>query len=351
MKLFVFGSTGDLVKRKVMRALQVLNSDRSVENLEIYAMGRRDMDRKDYHNFICSDWCSSDFKDVLHYLKVDFYDLDFKNFEKNLSKDETNYFYLSLPPSEYKNVLRFIEKVLNENYDVKVLAEKPFGLSLGSAMDLKGFIESSNLRGNFFISDHYVFKKNFSALREIKNFSKVKIVSIEKVGLEGRVSYYDSVGALRDMVQGHFLSLIKKNLNFKIDLGKISVLDFVKGQYSGYSEELGKKSDTETFVYLKFECCGKEFEFITGKGFSEKESFVEVDGKKFEDDFSDNSYVEVFRRFLSEDESLMEGFPAMEDSILGWEVTDKFEQIIREKEMIFYEKGSELKYILKEKNS
>lgn len=345
MKLFIFGSTGDLVKRKVMKALhEIYNSE---ENLEIYAIGRKDLDRKEYQNFICSDWCVPKFRDSLHYIQVNFDKLDLS---KYLSDSDTNYFYVSLPPSEYKKIFRFTEEIVNKNYDIKILAEKPFGLNLDNAQDLKNFIENSSLKNKIFISDHYLFKKNFMKLSEIRNFRKLKIVSVEEVGLEGRVSYYDSVGAIKDMVQSHFLNLVKKNLNFEVNPDEIKVTEFVRGQYEGYSDELGKKSKTETFVYVSFKCCGKEFEFITGKAFEEKEGYVEVDGEKFEIG-EDNSYVEIFRRFLSGDENLMIGFPTIEDSVLGWEIVEKFEEYGKDKELIFYEKGSELRDVLAQKNS
>jgi glucose-6-phosphate 1-dehydrogenase len=248
--------------------------------------------------------------------------------------------------------LKFLERVYGAGYEFKVLLEKPFGEDLESAVSLKDFIENSSLKEKVFVSDHYLFKESFlKLLEDVKDFKKVKIASLEEVGLEGRISYYDNIGALKDMVQSHFLSLISKNLNFEIDLGKISVLDFVKGQYKGYVDELGKKSDTETFVYLKFECCGKEFEFITGKGFDKKESFVEVDGKKFEDEF-DNSYVEIFKRFFSGDKNLMKDFPTIEDSLLGWEIIEKIEEFGKGEELKIYERGCELSCVLgEEKNS
>jgi len=322
-----------------MRALQELEKN----DLEIYAIGRREMDRKEYQNFICSDWCDLKFRNSIHYLNVDFKNL---NFEDKLSEKGINYFYISLPPLEYKNVFKFLEKFIDKGYEIKVLVEKPFGKDLENAKDLKNFIEHSNLKGDLFISDHYLFKESFMNLP--KKFNQIKIVSIEEIGLENRVTYYDKTGALKDMIQSHFLNLILKNLKFKINLNEIEILNFVKGQYKDYSKELGKKSLTETFANLKFKCCDKEFEFITGKGFAKKESFVEIDGKKFVDEF-DNSYVEIFKKFF---DLKMEDFPTIEDSILGWEIIEKFEKFGRGKELKIYEKDGGLGEVLgEEKNS
>jgi glucose-6-phosphate 1-dehydrogenase len=333
MKLFIFGSTGDLVKRKVMKALQDLGRD----SLEVFAIGRRDMDRKEYQNFICSDWCDLKFRNSLHYLQVNFDEL---NIDKHLSDSEINYFYISLPPSEYKRIFKFLEKIVSKSYEVRILVEKPFGENLENALDLEEFLRNSNIKDDLFISDHYLFKKNFMNLP--KDFKEVKIVSLEEVGLENRFSYYDNTGALKDMVQSHFLNLIVKILGFEFNAKDIQIEDFLKGQYKGYSEELGKESETETFVYVKFNCLGKKFEFITGKALGKKEGFVEIDGKRF-DIGDDNSYVGIFREFFSGENS---AFPTIEDSVFGWEITEKFEEFGKDKELIVYDQGSELEDVL-----
>ncbi|MBN2890279.1 MAG: hypothetical protein JXL97_00290, partial [Bacteroidales bacterium] len=327
MKLFIFGSTGDLVKRKVMKSLQELGGE-----FPIYAIGRKSMDATEYQNFICSDWCNLSFRNRLNYLQVNFDDLKVSDFENELSKDGVNYFYLSLPPGSVDSVLHLISDIKRDGYSVKVLSEKPFGESLESSFNLKRKLENLDLLSDFFVSDHYLFKENFSNF--IENFEKMKIVSVEEVGLEGRISYYDSVGALKDMVQSHFLNLVMKNFKFNFNVDNIVVREFVKGQYRGYSEELGRDTKTETYVKLVFDCCGKSFEFVTGKAFSKKVGFVEVDSVRVEMG-EDNSYVRVFDNLFQGNFS---SFPTVEDSIRGWEIIDKFEKI-SEKDFEFYEKG------------
>lgn len=327
MKLFVFGSTGDLVKRKVMKSLQELGGD-----FPIYAIGRKGMESLEYQDFICSDWCSLDFRNRLNYLQVNFDNLSFSDFENYLSVDKINYFYLSLPPGLVDVTLHLISDIKKRGYLVKVLSEKPFGESLESSFNLKRKLEELNLLSDFFVSDHYLFKDNFSNF--VDSFEKVKIVSVEEVGLEGRISYYDSVGAFRDMIQSHFLNLVMKNLKFNFDLEDIKIKEFIKGQYSGYVDELGRESETETYVKVLFDCCGKSFEFVTGKAFSKKVGFVEVDSLRFEMG-QDNSYVKIFNNFFEGD---LSNFPTVEDSIRGWEIIDRLERMVEHKIEI-YEKG------------
>ena len=69
MKLFVFGSTGDLVKRKIIPALQNLNRN----DLEICALGRRDIVHEDFQEHVCEgDRCTQDFRSKIKYRKIDF---------------------------------------------------------------------------------------------------------------------------------------------------------------------------------------------------------------------------------------------------------------------------------------
>src|SRR3989344_2238842 len=342
MKLFIFGSTGDLVKRKVMRALQELDKP----ELEIYAIGRRELDKEAYRNFICSDWCRPEFRKNLHYLKIEFDKFDFNEFRGNMDKKEINYFYISLPPFMQKKAFLILDSISREGYKIQILSEKPFGGNLKEALELSKIINRSSLKKSFFISDHYLFKGGFPNLSG--DFRKIKIVSLEELGLEGRNSYYDSVGALRDMVQSHFLNLLMKNLNFKVNLSEIKILDFVKGQYIGYEEELGNRSNTETFIYLKFNCREREFEFATGKAMDKKKSFIEIDNKRFEAG-EDNSYMEIFRRFFN---SEMKDFPSIKDSILGWKIIEEIEKLSEKRNLVYYKKGSKLKDVLeKRKNS
>ena len=316
MKLFIFGSTGDLVKRKVLLALQELN----VPDLKIYALGRRNLGECAYKDFICSEQCSKKFRNSLNYLPLNFDNLSFEDLEPFLDREKINYFYLSVPPEVTSKILIFLGKLKEKNYELKILGEKPFGEDLKSAEELRVLISNLNLKGHFFISDHYLFKKGFQKLP--MNFKDVTFVSIESVGLEGRINYYDSVGALKDMIQSHFFNVINKNLGFKIDFSKARLIEFVFGQYEGYVEELGKISSTETYVLLKFELFGKTFEFITGKGFFNKIGFMEIDGKIYEMG-DENSYVDLFKDFLNKD---FKNFVNENDSIFAWEFIEELQR-------------------------
>ena len=341
MKLFIFGSTGDLVKRKVMRALQDLNK----KDLEIFAIGRKPLDKEEYRKLICSDWCSINFRKNIHYVKVDFDSLEPKNLEEHMDKNEINFFYISLPPAMHKPIFKLLAELL-KNHKLKVLVEKPFGENEQSALELQKFTESSGLKEHLVISDHYLFKKGFSSLSypKIKNPKNIKIVSHEELGLENRHGYYDSMGAIKDMIQSHFLNLILKNLKIKLNPETIKINKFMKGQYEDYERELGKASKTETFSLIEFESEGKTFHLSTGKAMKGKETFIEIDEQKIPAS-DENSYIEIFKRFLSMNHK---DFPTPEESVLGWKILKKFESAeSKNPKLSKYKKGSTFEEITK----
>ena len=337
MRLFIFGSTGDLIKRKVLTSIQSLKE----KDLEIYALGRRELDRKEYQNFICEDRCELDFKERLHYLQINY---DSKEFclgcIKYLQKNKINYFYVALPPKIYENILIQLGKLKKKGFKIKILLEKPFGNSLKEAKKFIEIIRAYNLSEDLLLADHYLFKKEIKNLKE-QEFHKAKLVSIEKIGLEGRINFYDDVGALKDMIQSHLLNILFKILLRIPDLEDLSVEEFIRGQYKGYTEELGRKSGTETFAYVRLEIDDKKIEIITGKAMNKKEINIGIDKKRIKIECKE-CYRKMFEDFLSNKKG---NFPSIENSLLAWEIIEKI--LKKKSDLIYYKKGAGLKEILK----
>lgn len=308
VKLFIFGSTGDLVKRKVLPALK------KIKNLEVYAIGRRNLTTQDYKKQFNT-------KLNIHYLKLDFEQKDFclgcLNF---LDKKETNYIFLALPPALQEKILEQIIMLKQRNLKLKILIEKPFGHNLESALHLNSLIVKEKLENDVFISDHYLFKKQTYNLKPI-NFKNLRIISLEKLGLAGRI-HYDEVGALRDMIQSHFLNITFKLLNNPAEeFSKIEILSSSRAQYKNYEKDLGKKSDTETYVHLIMKTKTKILEFETGKAFKTKKSFIEIDGRKTNLTDSPNPYTQMFLDFFSNNK---ESFP--KHTLLAWRILEKIQK-------------------------
>ncbi len=210
-------------------------------------------------------------------------------------KDRGIAFYLSTPPSLFAPVVDGLQSVGLTGATTRVAMEKPIGHDLASSREVNAAVGAVFDEEDIFRVDHYLGKETvqnllvlrfgnmlFEPLWNAIAIEHVQITVAETVGLEGRVSYYDGVGALSDMVQNHMLQLLAlvameppasytaaavRDEKVKV-LRSLRPLDAatapthsVKGQYGpgavegapvrSYAEELGGTSPTETFVAVK----------------------------------------------------------------------------------------------------
>jgi glucose-6-phosphate 1-dehydrogenase len=305
-KLFIFGSTGDLVKRKVLPALS------KTKEVEIIALGRKNLTKKEYLNL-------TKVKNPSNYSQIKFNKktincLECSNF---LNKNETNYFYVSLPPKNILPTIHLFKDLKKEGFKLKILIEKPFGNSLKEAKKLRKKIIKGNLENEVFLSDHYLFKENFLNIKK-SNYKSVKIVSLEELGIEGR-KYYDEVGAIKDMFQGHFMNMLFKILPEE-NLKKLKIDTTKTSQYREYQSEIKKKSKTETYANVILKNKHSQIELETGKKAKSKESYVKLNDKKISLIDKKNPYEKIFSDFFS---GKKENFPTMKNQIDAWKITEK----------------------------
>lgn len=312
MKLFIFGSTGDLVKRKVLPALH------KFENLETYVLGRKKLDNEEYNNEYCKK-CSKEFKLKLNYLQVNFEEDIYFQLKEYVDKKNVNYFYISMPPEFTLNLIQGIINIRDSGFKVQILVEKPFGANLKEAKLLQKLVNIYKLEEDIYLSDHYLFKENLFSLNEI-NFNKLKLFSLEELGIEGR-NYYDSVGALKDMIQSHFLNIMHRLMKFSYK--DVEIKDAKIGQYKDYKKEIGRESDTETYVKIELEIKGRKIELETGKKFNKKESFIELDNIKTDISLDNECYYNLFESFFNKRK---DKFPTIDNSITNWKIIEKIEK-------------------------
>lgn len=332
MKLFIYGSTGDLVKRKVIPALQSLNLE-----MEIWALGRKDFDDKSYSKLV--EIISEKFKKQLHYKKIDF-ERKAQDYLDLLDKNNINFFYISLPPSMQIGILESLSLIKKKGFKIQILMEKPFASNLSEALKLAKFISANFEEKEIYLADHYLFKKEIVSLKNT-DFREIRIISLETLGLENRIGYYDEIGALRDMIQSHFFNILFKILNEPEELSNVDILSFEKGQYGngkteGYVSELGKDSKTETFVKLKLKIDDKIITLVTGKAFNKKISLVEIDNKKFNLESGNNSYELMFKNFFEGNSKI---FPTIKNAIFSWKLIDKIDKDVS---LFYYPKNSDV---------
>lgn len=342
----IFGGTGDLAKKKLLPALYNLyKKDMLPENFKVISIGRRNYTKNQYVNFLMEDTkFSSRDKQLDDFLeKITYYEMNFDDSSKYKDLDVLNkklgeeikgdnrVFYFATPPSYFEiisNNLSMYYKNNQKNHQ-RVLIEKPFGSDLKSAEYFNEQLEKAFDKNDIYRIDHYLGKEMIQNILTMRftnqlfrnNWSKdsidnIKIAISENIGVEERINYYDSVGALRDMVQNHLLqilsfltlerpfeitteSLKKEKLNILKNLKTFTPdsirSDVVFGQYDGYPV----KSETETYVALKTEILtdkwkGVPIYLMTGKHMSEKKAEVLITFKKdtSKDCFFNNDNVE-----------------------------------------------------------
>lgn len=340
--LVIFGATGDLAKEKLYPALK------HIKGVEIIGYGRKEIENNKLydHNYV-----QGDFKDS-------------KNLLNALSrvKAEKVYFYISLPPSLYVEVIKFI-KANFLKYKPSIALEKPFGSSLSEAIKIAKMISSyetvdkSKNSTNFYLVDHYLAKPDIQKLinKEI-NFKDVNVLGLsmlEDNDVSKRGNFYDEVGVVKDFVQSHLLNTL--NLLFKnnmIDnlLTKIKLVadSTVLGQYEGYLNTPGvdKKSLTPTYFKSDFLYEDLQITLRTGKALSEPQLLLTVKDKNglekilFNQGGKAKSYeghFAVFNDFLSSSNKYS---LSTEEALQSWKVVEKIYKDINGTKLVIYPAGS-----------
>ncbi len=274
--LVIFGISGDLAMRYLLPALRAIDSAKMLpEKFKIVGITRQPN----------SDFFQMDLGNEEEYERLNEY---LKEIEKGFSEPSQRLFYLSIPPEACKSVVEFIGKssLAKNNIQKKVLLEKPFGTNLENATDLAKHIGRYFSPTEVYRVDHYMAKEtaqNIIIFREGNSLFKktwnkdfiesIEIVASEEIGVEGRASFYEQTGALRDIVQSHLLQLAAltlmelpenmeevpalrekalSQLNIVCDIKENNCVK--RAQYEGYREEVNNTdSRVETFVSINLQ--------------------------------------------------------------------------------------------------
>ena len=305
-KVAIFGMTGDLSRRKLLPALDSIVAHNGPRDLTILGVSRRQVTTTE----LLADYPQ------LHTLSAMFtMDLaqltDYQRLRRLLDDDDADQvlFYLSVPPGAAANIVDFMGQAGLNGKRYRVLFEKPFGFDYDSAEE---FIERTGRyydESQLYRIDHYMAKEiaaEIIRMRRIANgrqhhwgagtVKEVRVVASEAIGVEGRATFYEQTGALRDFIQGHLMQmlslvLVKEPGSAPLPVERLDALrdilsadpeKAVRGQYDGYQQEVGNLgSTTETFAAVELESRDKNWQgvplrLISGKALSEKRSYVEV---------------------------------------------------------------------------
>jgi glucose-6-phosphate 1-dehydrogenase len=320
--LVIFGATGDLTSRKLIPAVFSLKVQNLLpEKFAIIGVGRKKISSVDFRikmresiisfseekelnenmieafvgqiSFLSMDIVSSEGYDPLKRV------LSEKIIEEGLGVNHI--FYMATPPSMYEIIALNLSKAGLADQSGgfrRFIIEKPFGYDLESSRKLNRTLHELVTEDQIFRIDHFLGKETvqnllvtrfangiFEPLWNRNYVDRIEITSAESIGVENRGGYYDSSGALRDMVQNHLLQMVgltamEPPSSLEADAIRNEVLKVfqslqpikeenvekcvIRGQYTaskvrgecltGYRYENGVDvlSRTETFVAMKF---------------------------------------------------------------------------------------------------
>jgi len=289
--LVFFGASGDLAFKKIFPALHamarrgrldvpvigVAKSDWTLERLR--ARARESV--MQHGAFDPDSFARLD--SLLRYVDGDYRDpATYAELRKVLGEAHRPAHYLAIPPSMFPTVIEGLERS-GAARGARVIVEKPFGRDLKSARALNATLHEAFDEADVFRIDHYLGKEpvqNLALFRFANTFlepiwnrnyvDNVQITMAEAFGVQGRGTFYEEAGAIRDVVQNHMLQIVSllamepplttyhesiRDEQVKVfrSIRPLRPSDLVRGQFVGYRREPGVApgSNVETFAAVR----------------------------------------------------------------------------------------------------
>lgn len=338
----IFGITGDLAKRKLLPSLYHLAKDgllpsstkivgvtRSGTTVDVILDTIQDSVESNTQ-VECKtetlEWLRSALSivtmDVTNHAEYTRLKSELDTIEDTVGICLTRIFYLAIPSTMFSIVVERLGKQdLNSGCqhgeaESRLLIEKPFGYDLISAEELIANLQASFDEEQIYRIDHYLAKETvqniltfrfqnplFSNAWDADHISHILVTASESIGIEGRVAFYEQIGALRDLIQSHLLQLVAlTTMDQPQDLSAQAIHDSktkllrsirpphenemhakaIRAQYINYRDEVANNdSTTETFAAVELHIDNTRWDKVpilvrTGKSLTEKVTEITI---------------------------------------------------------------------------
>ncbi len=311
--LVTLGATGDLIGRKIIPTLfSLFEQDKLPKMFKVVGFSRQPLSNEVFRGKVRESLEKkittkpeqnqlNKFLELFSYEKGFFDNVeDYKSLNRNLKKIDEEWgvctnklFYLAVPPEFDEVIFKNLDKsgltepCSPEEGWTRVIIEKPFGKDLETANSLNSLLTEFFKEVQIYRIDHYLAKEmlqNILVFRfsnnlfendwNNKTIEKIDIRILEKIGVEDRGGFYDTVGALRDVGQNHLLQMlavltmdqpssfeteeIRKSRTeilktLKIPTQEEATKTSFRAQYDGYRDtaKVNPNSNTETYFKIK----------------------------------------------------------------------------------------------------